>query len=85
VAGTEPRDTCEGQSGVKGIFSRIFGGGDKPATPQDANGANPAGGNEANNGQEPKKKKGFFGKIAGVFKGDNKNPPPANPPQPAPQ
>jgi penicillin-binding protein 1B len=85
VAGTEPRDTCEGQSGVKGIFSRIFGSGDKPVTPpQDANGANPAGGDQADNGQDPKKKKGFFGKIAGVFKGDSKNPPP-NPPQPAPR
>jgi len=70
---------------VKGIFSRIFGSGDKPVTPpQDANGANPAGGDQADNGQDPKKKKGFFGKIAGVFKGDSKNPPP-NPPQPAPR
>ena len=27
VAGTEPRDTCEAQQGMKGFFSRMFGGG----------------------------------------------------------
>jgi hypothetical protein len=25
VAGTEPRDTCDQQSGVAGLFSRVFG------------------------------------------------------------
>ena len=26
VAGTEPRETCDQQNGVAGMFSRIFGG-----------------------------------------------------------
>jgi hypothetical protein len=37
--------------------------------------------------QDPKKKKGFFGKIAGVFKDDKSSTPPPTPPdnsQPAP-
>jgi penicillin-binding protein 1B len=88
VAGTEPRDTCDGQGGVKGFFSKIFGGGDKPVTPAPADGVTPASEDQAKNGQDPKnqdpkKKKGFFGKIAGVFKGD-KNQAPTTP-QPAPQ
>src|SRR6202163_4985825 len=29
VAGTEPRETCDAQEGMKGFFSRIFGGGNK--------------------------------------------------------
>ena len=62
VAGTEPRDTCDQQAGVAGFFNRLFGGGEKPLPPaQDAN---------AQNSQDPKKKKGFFGKIAGIFKDD---------------
>ena len=67
VAGTEPRDTCDEQGGIKGFFSRMLGG-DKPITPpgqaQAANGQDPA------NPQDPKKKKGFLGKIAGIFKAD---------------
>jgi penicillin-binding protein 1B len=67
VAGTEPRDTCDEQAGMKGFFSRLFGGDKTPPVqppPQEANAQNP------NNPQEPKKKKGFFGKIAGMFKDD---------------
>ena len=30
VAGTEPHDTCDEQAGMKGFFSRLFGGGEKP-------------------------------------------------------
>jgi penicillin-binding protein 1B len=60
VAGTEPSDTCEAEAGMKGILSRFFGG--KPVMPQEAaNGQNP-------NGDQ--KKKGFFGKLAGIFKDD---------------
>ena len=68
VAGTEPHDTCEEQTGMKGFFSKLFGGGDKPVMPaQSANGQDP------NIQLDPaKKKKGFFGKIANIFK-DDKN------------
>ena len=67
VAGTEPRDTCDQANGVKGFFSRIFGvGGDKPLPPSPAQPS--AAGADPNNA--PEKKKGFFGKIAGIFKED---------------
>jgi len=67
VAGTEPRDTCDQAYGVKGFFSRIFGvGGDKPLPPSPAQPS--AAGADPNNA--PEKKKGFFGKIAGIFKED---------------
>jgi penicillin-binding protein 1B len=67
VAGTEPHETCDDQGGIKGLFSRILGGGPKPqlADPNQA-----ANGQDPNNPRDPKKKKGFFGKIAGVFKDD---------------
>jgi penicillin-binding protein 1B len=68
VAGTEPRDTCDSQAGVRGFFSRLLGGGEKvlppPAPGQTADGQDP------NNSQDPKKKKGILGKIAGIFKND---------------
>jgi penicillin-binding protein 1B len=67
VAGTEPRDTCDAQEGMKGFFSRMFGSGDKGVQPQQAQ-ADPA--QDPNNPQDPKKKKGLFGKIAGIFKDD---------------
>jgi penicillin-binding protein 1B len=69
VAGTEPRDTCDSQEGMKGFFSRIFGGGDKPVQPQQAP-TQAVNGQDPNNPQDPKKKKGFLGKIAGIFKDD---------------
>jgi penicillin-binding protein 1B len=77
VAGTEPRDTCDEQAGMKGFFSRLFGGDRTPVVqppPQEANAQNP------NNPQEPKKKKGFFGKIAGMFKDDKGSAPESKPP-----
>jgi penicillin-binding protein 1B len=77
VAGTEPRDTCDSQDGMKGFFSRMFGGGDKPVQPQQAQAAN---GQDPNNPQDPKKKKGIFGKIAGIFKDDKTAPPVSKPP-----
>jgi penicillin-binding protein 1B len=77
VAGTEPHDTCESQQGFKGFISRIFSGGNKPVMPltptQAANGQDP------NNPQDPKKKKGFFGKIAGIFKDDKNSAPVSKP------
>jgi penicillin-binding protein 1B len=75
VAGTEPRDTCDQSTGVRGFFSRIFGnGGEKVLPPPGADGdqSDPA-----------KKKKGFFGKIAGIFKEDKDKSPSAPSNQPA--
>ncbi len=76
VAGTEPRETCDQSGAVAGFFNRIFGGG-KPQDPTLAE----------QDGQDPKKKKGFFGKIAGIFKDDKSSTTPAKPPdnsQPSP-
>jgi penicillin-binding protein 1B len=75
VAGTEPRDTCDTQAGIKGFFSRMLGG-DKTVQPQQANGQDP---NNPQDPNDPKKKKGFFGKIAGIFK-DDKAPAPVSKP-----
>jgi len=79
IAGTEPHDTCDQSGGITGVFSRIFGGNSEKALPPP--GSN---GNQVADGRVPseeeKKKKGFFGKIVGVFKGDSgshdKNTPP---------
>jgi len=75
VAGTEPRETCDQQSGVAGLFSRFFGGGSQQALPPPTQSAN------GQDSQDPKKKKGFFGKIAGIFKDDKSSPPEAKPPE----
>jgi penicillin-binding protein 1B len=74
VAGTEPRDTCESQQGLKGFFTKMFGG-DKPVMPAPA-------GQDPN--ADPKKKKGFFGKIAGIFKDDKSSTPVSKPPDSGP-
>jgi penicillin-binding protein 1B len=75
VAGTEPRDTCETQQGFKGFLTKLFSGGDKPVMPaQAANGQNPS------IQEDPKKKKGFFGKLAGIFKDDKNSAPVSKPP-----
>ena len=71
VAGTEPRETCDQQNGVVGFFNRVFGGG-KPLPPTLA----------AQDAEEAKKKKGLFGKIAGIFKEDKSPTPPPKPPEP---
>ena len=79
VAGTEPHDSCDQGSNVQGFFSRIFGGtSEKALPPPTTNGptnvattnGNPDPAAGVKNGEEPKKKKGFFGKIADAFKGD---------------
>jgi len=80
VVGTEPSTTCEQGTGAKGFFSKIFGlGGDK-ALPPPAPGQ--PGVATAGQGAEPdpKKKKGFLGKIAGIFKDDKTADPPPKPP-----
>lgn len=80
VAGTEPRETCDQQAGVAGFFSRIFGG-SKPVTPTLA--ANGQAANAQDKQGDAQKKKGFFGKIADIFKDDKgtaQKPPDTNPP-----
>jgi penicillin-binding protein 1B len=74
VAGTEPRDTCDSQSGIKGFFSRLLGSGEKAPAP-----AQPANGQDASQQQDATKKKGFFGKIAGIFKDDKATAPESKP------
>jgi len=77
VAGTEPRETCD-QTGVGGFFSHLLGLGDKPLPPP------PPGTQTSADGQTPsdadKKKKGFFGKIVGIFKDDKSSSKPSKPP-----
>lgn len=93
ITGTEPTQSCDQPTGVKGFFSRILGlGGDKPLPPPGASppasssssqppgqaGASSSTGNGAAAGQP--KKKGFFGKVAGIFQGDKSSNPPPKPP-----
>jgi penicillin-binding protein 1B len=84
VIGTEPTTTCDQGTGIKGLFSRIFGLGGEKALPPPA--ANSAEGNQASaqtpnpSVTEAKKKKGLFGKIAGIFKDDKSSDPPPKPP-----
>src|SRR5262249_16167930 len=80
VAGTEPRDTCNEQAGMKGFCAKLVGGGDKPITPPSpqAEAPNPQDPNNPN-AQDPKKKKGLFGKIAGIFKDDKGSAPVSKP------
>jgi penicillin-binding protein 1B len=67
IIGTEPTNTCDQGTGVRGVLSRIFGlGNQQPEPPQ--------------NGEPGQKKKGFFGKIAGIFKDDKQSDPPPKPP-----
>jgi penicillin-binding protein 1B len=79
IAGTEPHDTCDQTGGgVQGFFSRIFGGNSEKALPPPTTNGNPQGatgvqssGVQSTPEEEAKKKKSFFGKIVGVFKGDD--------------
>jgi penicillin-binding protein 1B len=82
VAGTEPRETCDQPGAVAGFFNRIFGGASKPLPPTLASGQDAQDPNK-----DPNKKKGFLGKIAGIFKDDKSSAPPPKPPdnsQPTP-
>jgi penicillin-binding protein 1B len=77
VAGTEPRDTCDQGTGIRGFFSRIFGT-EKPLPPAPPGAQT---GQVADGQQDPaKKKKGFFGKFAGIFKDDKSSSAPSNQP-----
>lgn len=86
IAGTEPKDTCDG-SDHKNIFQKIFGalsGDSQPSPPPSAivkpsnqpgtqpGMTQPQTAQTSPQQEEPKKKKGIFGKIVGVFKGDDK-------------
>jgi penicillin-binding protein 1B len=75
ITGTEPTNTCDQGTGIHGVLSRIFGLGNEQAQPANAN-ATP---------QPPdQKKKGLFGKIAGIFKDDKQSVPPPKPPDTSP-
>ena len=79
IVGTEPTNTCDQGTGVKGFFSRMFGlGGDKALPPPSPDGKQPG----DTPPEDAKKKKGFFGKVAGIFRDDkssnNAAPPPPN-------
>jgi len=93
IAGTEPNQTCDQPTGVKGFFSRIFGLGDKPLPPASNTQApyvpKPPWASDNQNAaanQDPnaagQKKKGLIGKIAGIFKDDKSSSPPAKPADP---
>jgi len=76
VAGTEPRDTCDQAAGVRGFFSRIFGVGTEKPLPPPPPGAQ----DETDASKAGQKKKGFFGKIADIFKDDKSSSKPSNQP-----
>jgi penicillin-binding protein 1B len=84
IAGTEPKDTCDQPLGEhRGVLSRIFNLGATPAPPP-VIGARPANGQPVATSQpapqnSQQKKKGFFGKIVGIFKDDKPAPPPPPP------
>lgn len=85
IAGTEPHDTCDNTSvSIPGFFSKLLGLGPKPSPPppvSDNGSSQQASGQAA----APPKKKGFFGKIAGFFKGDKPaQPSPTPSPSPSP-
>jgi penicillin-binding protein 1B len=93
IAGTEPTQNCE--VGKPNFLQRMLGLGNSQAPPPIINGqsrtAPPATGTNAGvqNQQQPQQpqkeeKKGFWGKVVGVFKGDEKKPEPqkSTPPPP---
>jgi penicillin-binding protein 1B len=70
IIGTEPTSTCDQGNGIHGILSKILGLGNPQPDPPPAQAADQSG----------EKKKGFLGKIAGMFKDDKKPDPPPKPP-----
>jgi len=80
ISGTEPHETCDQTGGVTGFFSKVFGTNRPTALPPPTTNGEVPGAQTAENGQPPQKKKGLFGKIAGIFKDDKTATPPSNPP-----
>jgi penicillin-binding protein 1B len=70
IVGTEPTSTCDQGNGIHGILSKILGLGNPQPEPPPAQASDQSG----------EKKKGFLGKIAGMFKDDKKPDPPPKPP-----
>ncbi|HSA94347.1 MAG TPA: PBP1A family penicillin-binding protein [Terriglobales bacterium] len=95
IAGTEPQETCEQSSGLKGLAQRLLGIGGHPTTPvvvsnprnvpPSGEGSPPTGQPPAGSEAAPAKKKSFLGKVVGIFKDEKKEarPTPAQP-EPAP-
>jgi len=79
IAGTEPNLTCDQTAPQGGFFSRIFGLGSQKALPPPGSTAQ-SGEEPASSQPEAEKKKGIFGKIVGIFKGDKSSNPPPKPP-----
>ena len=81
IAGTEPHDTCEQSGGFFQKLGALVGMTPKPLPPPTTNGPTSTAPATGTNGQpataqgqqQQDKKKGFFGKIFGVFKGDDKD------------
>jgi penicillin-binding protein 1B len=96
ISGTEPTQNCE--SGKPNFFQRVLGLGNNQAPPAIINGpahpatpGHPAPGTNAGVQSQPpaappqqEQKKGFWGKVVGVFKGEEKKPEPqkTEPPKP---
>ncbi len=77
IVGTEPTSTCDQGNGIHGILSKILGLGNPQPEPPPNQAANDQ------SGQKDQKKKGFLGKIAGIFKDDKQADPPPKPPEAA--
>ena len=89
ISGTEPRDTCDQAPGDhRGFFSRMLGIGTPAVAPPPVIGASkpmpnpPPMAQPTATDESQKPKKGFFGKIAGIFKDDKSSEKPAPPTQP---
>jgi penicillin-binding protein 1B len=81
IVGTEPTTTCDQGTGIKGFFSKLFGLGNERALPPPAtamSGTSPPASDASD--QQGKKKKGFLGKIAGIFKDDKSSNSQSSPP-----
>jgi penicillin-binding protein 1B len=97
ISGTEPTQNCE--AGKPNFFQRVLGLGGNQAPPPIINGpahpatpGHPAPGTNAGVQSQPgaappqqEQKKGFWGKVVGVFKGDDKKPEPQKTEPPKPQ
>lgn len=76
IEGSEPKDTCE-KSDQRNIFQKIFGGAAPQPLPTNQPGkVVPPGQRQPSNGQtgpDAQQKKGFWGKVGGMLKGDDKD------------